>query len=249
MWAKISGWFSASEPPGQLPGSPGVTFGGASDELTAIRTELVTVRLQLSSASHKVASLASQQDDLYLQRENLLLECHDAYLHPQLNGEAPPTLEVMLSTARPPHDVPAEQWLTETQEAGFLPFHLTNAAHAQPDHIGRVFAALQEKVSTLTSTFASVLLSLQQKREKLDDGIFNLELRMTQLETAEMRLKQRLFDMDPGSLDADETRRRNEARRQQLESDEPPQVVVLDPRSPPTHTCSPSQAFDTDERT
>jgi hypothetical protein len=218
-----------------------LTHDAAVSELAIVRAQLAAVHLQLARVIDTVVDLSKQEASLLLQREQVLMECHDGYLHPQLDGIAGPSTVDDPSLLLPSssddddedegHAPSAEE--TESrrvaksrriaQELGVVPVPSTRPQTEST--IRETNATLLAHRERLGAAFDKVVTSLRTRRNALDDTVFRLELQVIQLEADETSLGRAVGELErtewkaEAVLTQDADRRRRaalEQRRRQV---------------------------------
>ena len=154
----------------------------------------------------------------------VLLECHDGYLHPQLEDLPCPSaqeLEALLVAAGL-----SEKHTVDTAAAdGILPFPAPETRGEPP---AAVRHAIVQRRAELELAVPRLVNLLKEKRQQLEDAVFRLELRLEQLDVTERQLALRVRELDAGP-------QRPPAAAPPRAADDVAlvEVVVGEPHSPP----------------
>jgi hypothetical protein len=256
MWSALTRFFVSSDATqGDQRDGQAIDSEMSRDELASLRAQISSVQLQLDTSKRAILDIARQQDAMTGQRCTLMLECHDGYLHPQLEDLDPPLVSNVDATFSPAwvaeqRAIAAEAaaeaecspsaedgeilWLTVAAENGYVPFCPTEPSTEEVR--ARIRAALERNAETLATTLPKMLDALREKRHKTDDFIFDLECRLARLESQERQVGLRVNELTQQTAQSDAiTRANNEARRRELYRDDGApmvEVVVEDPMSP-----------------
>ena len=203
MWSAIANFFAGGPDDSSTRHDSQVSL----DELTALRAQISSLQLQLEASKKTLLSIAKQEDTMVRQQCALVLECHDGYLHPQLDDNSAPHDIAVLSAdwvheqrtlaaeAADEVGVPdhSEVWLSVASGDGVVP-HFGSEENS-PEDKARIRASLVRNGKTLAESLPKVLDSLREKRHSTDDFIFELECRLATLESQERQASLRVGEL------------------------------------------------------
>lgn len=194
MWAKLRAVFGSNKSQGDnvqlasrraMDGSDGSDDDGplssTADQLTLVRSQIGNVRLQLESTSTTLQRVSLLEDQLASERACLLMQCHDAYLHPQLDGEPTAVADGDVDGASPLYDL--------------VP--MPAAERQDRDKVRAIAEGVIAKRAALSTDFDKTLGVLRRKREYLEDVAFKLQLRLEKLDGIEQKLEAEFSEVAP----------------------------------------------------
>ena len=197
MWSSVKRFF------GVASDTPATDAAGSDDEdhaplnplqsmyreLTAVRADVAAVSSQLDKTATALEGTWRKEMSLREQREALVLECHDATLYPQLGGALPDDEETALCAEVAA--IPANELDAALRDA-----NVTTAdellSKRRKEQCRVVSYGLASQVAVLTKDFEGILSTLVERREKLDEAAFRLQMRLTALEAQEDRTEQQM---------------------------------------------------------